>query len=336
MKLSGSKIRRILIVFLTAVCLVLLLCAGCVRNALQKNLQQGGYMESWSGDDGRVLYGLSYGKEASNKYDLYLPKNIDPKADAPLLLLIHGGSWTEGKRDDISYACKYYAKQGCITATMDYSLVSDKNGVTVKTMLDEIAACVAELKKQLKKEGCQAPKIAVGGLSAGGHLALLYAYSRASESAIPVAFVFDKVGPVSFHREFWGDRIAAMLIGYGARIQVDPKKLDTPEAKAAADALSPLHFVSEKSVPTVFAYGGRDDLVRTIHRDELAKALEEHHVPNVRVDFPNSNHAMWDDPDRTEAFRAAVLQYCDEYMNRKQPAERKEEPPGKPETGAAE
>ena len=324
-KLSGSKIRRILIVFLTAVCLVLLLCAGCVRNALQKNLQQGGYMESWSGDDGRVLYGLSYGKEASNKYDLYLPKNIDPKADAPLLLLIHGGSWTEGKRDDISYACKYYAKQGCITATMDYSLVSDKNGVTVKTMLDEIAACVAELKKQLKKEGCQAPKIAVGGLSAGGHLALLYAYSRASESAIPVAFVFDKVGPVSFRREFWGDRIAAMLIGYGARVKVDPKKLDTPEMKAAADALSPLHFVNEKSVPTVFAYGGRDDLVRAIHRDELAKALEQHHVPNVRVDFPNSNHMLWDDPDSTEAFRAAVLKYCDEYMNRKPPAEKKEE-----------
>ena len=338
MKLSGSKIRRILIVFLTAVCLVLLLCAGCVRNALQKNLQQGGYMESWSGDDGRVLYGLSYGKEASNKYDLYLPKNIDPKADAPLLLLIHGGSWTEGKRDDISYACKYYAKQGCITATMDYSLVSDKNGVTVKTMLDEIAACVAELKKQLKKEGCQAPKIAVGGLSAGGHLALLYAYSRASESAIPVAFVFDKVGPVSFHKEFWGADISAALIGYGAHIQVDPKKLDAPEVVAAADSLSPLHFVGPKSVPTIFAYGGKDDLVKPIHRDELAKALEEHHVPNVRVDFPNSNHMLWDDPDSTATFRKAVLQYCETYMKSAKPQDEQKQDAAAPkdETKTAE
>ncbi len=325
MKLSGKRIRRVLIVFLMAVCLVLLLCAGCVRNALQKNLRQGGYMESWSEDDGRVLSGLSYGKEASNKYDLYLPKNLDPKADAPLLLLIHGGSWTGGKRDEVAYDCKYYAKNGCITATMDYSLVSDKNDVTIKTMLDEITACIAALKQRLAKEGCQAPKLAVGGFSAGGHLALLYAYSRASESAIPVAFVFDKVGPVSFHREFWGDRIAAMLIGYGARVTVDPKKLDTPELKAAADTLSPLHFVNEKSVPTVFAYGGKDDLVKPIHRDELAKALEAHHVPNVRVDFPNSNHMLWDDPDSTETFRKAVLQYCDKYMNRKPPAGKKEE-----------
>ncbi|MBR2962614.1 MAG: prolyl oligopeptidase family serine peptidase, partial [Lentisphaeria bacterium] len=212
-----------------------------------------------------------------------------------------------------------------ITASMDYSLVSDKNDVTIKTMLDEITACIAALKQRLAKEGCQAPKLAVGGFSAGGHLALLYAYSRASESAIPVAFVFDKVGPVSFHMEFWGDRIAAMLIGYGARVAVDPKKLDTPELKAAADTLSPLHFVNEKSVPTVFAYGGKDDLVKPIHRDELAKALETHHVPNVRVDFPNSNHMLWDDPDSTETFRKAVLQYCDKYMNRKPPAGKKEE-----------
>ena len=325
MKLSGRKIRRILIWSLLALNLVL--CAGCGLSGLvlQRNLKQGGYTESWSADDGRVLSGLSYGTEKANKYDLYLPAGVDPKEDAPLLLLIHGGSWTEGKRGDIAYACKYYAKNGCIAATMDYSLVSDKNNVTIKTMLDEITACIAALKKQLEKEGYHVPKLAVGGYSAGGHLALLYAYSRASESAIPVAFVFDKVGPVSFHREFWGDRIAAMLIGYGARIEVDPKKLDTPEMKAAADSLSPLHFVGPKSLPTVFAYGGKDDLVKQIHRDELAKALEEHHVPNIRVDFPNSNHAMWDDPDSTETFRKAVLQFCDKYMNRKPPVGKKEE-----------
>ena len=314
MKLSGKKIRRILIWSLVAFNLVL--CAGCGLSGLvlQRNLKQGGYMESWSADDGRVLSGLSYGTAKANKYDLYLPKKLDPKADAPLLLLIHGGSWTEGKRGDIAYACKYYAKHGCIAATMDYSLVSKENGVTIRTMLDEITACIAAIQKKLKKEGYNAPKLAVGGLSAGGHLALLYAYSRASESAIPVAFVFENVGPVSFRKEFWGADISAILIGYGARIQVDPKNMDAPETVAAADSLSPLHFVAPASPPTIFAYGGKDDLVKPVHRDELAKALEAHHVPNIRVDFPNSNHAMWDDPDCTEAFRKAVLQYCETYM----------------------
>lgn len=332
MKLSGRTIRRILIWSLVAFNLVI--CAGCGLSGLvlQKNLKQGGYTETWSADDGRVLSGLSYGTAKANKYDLYLPKSLDPKADAPLLLLIHGGSWTGGKRDEVAYDCKYYAKKGCITATMDYSLISQKNpDVTIKTMLDEITACIAAIKKRLEEEGYHAPKLAIGGFSAGGHLALLYAYSRAPESAIPVAFVFDKVGPVSFHKEFWGDRIAAMLIGYGAHIQVDPKKLDTPEMKAAADSLSPLHFIGPKSMPTVFAYGGKDDLVKPIHRDELAKALETHHVPNIRVDFPNSNHAMWDDPDSTAAFRKAVLLYCETYMKPPPPQDERKTDTAEPE-----
>ena len=127
MKLSGRKIRRTLILSLTLLCLALFAACAISGLVLQKNLKQGGYMESWSADDGRVLSGLSYGTEKTNKYDLYLPADVERGKDAPLLLLIHGGSWTEGNRGDIAYACKYYAKNGCITATMDYSLVSKEN-----------------------------------------------------------------------------------------------------------------------------------------------------------------------------------------------------------------
>ena len=325
MKLSGRKIRRILICTLTAVNLVL--CAACSISGLvlQKSLKQGGYMESWSKDDGRVLTGLSYGKDNANKYDLYLPKDLAPGKDAPLLLLIHGGSWTEGKRGDIAYACKYYAKNGCITATMDYSLIAEKNeNITIKTMLDEISACISALKTQLKKGGYQISGLAIAGTSAGGHLALLYAYSRKAESAIPIMFVFEKVGPVSVRKEFWGEDVSAMLIGFGARVKADPENLDAPETVEAANSLSPLHFISPESPPTIFAYGGKDDLVKPVHRDELAKALEKHHVPNIRVDFPNSNHAMWDDPESTESFRKAVLQFCDRYGKNRQDGSEKD------------
>ena len=42
---------------------------------------------------------------------------------------------------------------------------------------------------------------------------------------------------------------------------------------------------------------------------------------------------LWDDPDSTEAFRKAVLQSCDKYMNRKPPVEQKKEEakPAEPE-----
>jgi acetyl esterase/lipase len=322
MQLSGKRIRRTLIRVLTVVCLVLLAARAMSAISLQKNLKQGGYLVQWDTDDGKILTGLPYGKAKTNRYDLYIPKDIDPKTETPLLLFIHGGSWTSGSRSDMAYACKYYCKKGCITATMDYSLISEQNrDITIRTMLDEITTCISDLKKQLKKSGYHASGLAIGGTSAGGHLALLYAYSRAEESAIPIAFVFEKVGPVSVRKEFWGEDISAMLIGRGARVKVDAKKLDAPEAVKAADSLSPLHFISPGSPPTIFAYGGKDDLVRPVHRDELARALKKHQVPNIRVDFPNSNHAIWDDPESTESFREAVLQYCEQYMKKSRDAQ---------------
>ena len=310
--------RRILRAFLWAVCIIcVLFISGCGLAALwyQRSLDRGGYLVSWDADEGRVLSGLSYGEGEANKFDLYLHKSIKPESEAPLLLLVHGGAWMSGNRSDMAYACKYYGKKGCITATMDYSLISENNPkVTIKTMVDEIAACTAALKKQLEKEGYHVSGMAIGGTSAGGHLSMLYAYSRGKDSAIPIAFVFEKVGPVAISKELWGAKNAASMISLGTGKKISANQLDTPEGIEAANSLSPLHFIGDSTPPTIFAYGGKDDLVKPVHRDSLAKALEEHHIANVRIDFPNSNHALWSDPDCTEKFREAVLDYCTKYL----------------------
>lgn len=311
----GKRILRAFLWGIAIICVLLVSGCGLTALLLHRSLDRGGYLVSWDDSEGRVLTGLSYGEGEANKYDLYLHKSIKPESEAPLLLLIHGGAWMGGSRSDMAYACKYYGRKGCITATMEYSLISDNNpNVTIRTMTDEIAACTAALKKKLETEGYRVSGLAVGGTSAGGHLAMLFAYSRGRDSAIPIAFVFEKVGPVSVGRGFWDAKTAAALIGYGARVKVDPEHLDAPETLEAANSLSPLHFIGDGTPPTIFAYGGKDDLVRPVHRDELAKALEAHHIPNVRIDFPNSNHALWSDPDSTERFREAVLDYCTKYL----------------------
>ena len=45
--------------------------------------------------------------------------------------------------------------------------------------------------------------MAVSGGSAGGCLALLYAYRDAKDSPVPVKMVFEAVGPSSFYPEDW-------------------------------------------------------------------------------------------------------------------------------------
>ena len=184
-------------------------------------------------------------------------------------------------------------------------------------MLDEITECISAIKKELAQRGCKTSKIAIGGVSAGGHLAMLYSYSRAAQSPIPIAFVFEKVGPSDFSEKAWGAQTSAALVSGGSGKKVAAADLGLPESQKLVASLSPVSFITKGSVPTIFAYGGKDDLVKYCHRKILAEALEANGVPHIGIDFPNSHHAMWDDPDKTNEFRKAVLLYCKKYMNEK-------------------
>ena len=271
--------------------------------------------EAWSEEDGQAILNQVYDKEKNLVYDMYIPKDLKKDAPVRLALFIHGGAWKGGRRHDIAFACRYYTKQNCVTATIEYSLLSPQHPeVTIPTMLDEITACIGAIKEKLEAEGYQTSKIALSGISAGGHLALLYAYSRAEESPIPIAFVFEFVGPTDFCERTLGAKDSAGILSFIAGKKIKPEYVNKPKVKKLAESLSPVSFVTEKSVPTIYAYGGKDWLVKLCHRDALTQALEKNGVPHVCVDFPNSDHGMSNDPDKLEEFNKAVMSYFDTYM----------------------
>ena len=274
-----------------------------------------GGQEAWAAEDAQAILNQVYDKEKNLVYDMYIPKDLKKDVPVRLMLFIHGGAWKGGSRHDIAYACRYYTKQNCVTATIEYSLLSKQHPeVTISTMLDEITACISAIKEKLEAEGYQTSKIALSGVSAGGHLALLYSYSRAEESPIPIAFVFEFVGPTDFCERTLGAKGSAGLLSFIVGKKIKPEYVNKKKVVKIAESISPVSFVTEKSVPTIYAYGGKDWLVRLCHRDALTQALEKNGVPHVCVDFPNSDHGMSKDPDKFEEFRKAVMSYCDKYM----------------------
>jgi acetyl esterase/lipase len=86
------------------------------------------------------------------------------------------------------------------------------------------------------------------------------------------------------------------------------------DAETAISAISPLAHVGPGSVPTILAYGDRDDLVRPVHRDKLSAALAAHGVPHEVIRFPCSDHMLWHDPDSTDAYEQAALAYAHRYF----------------------
>ena len=121
------------------------------------------------------------------------------------MLFIHGGGWSLGDKHRIEFMSSRYAKFGYITAQMNHSFLRKKyKGYSIFRIMDEIRACLENIKENLKIEGFDDTKLEVanGGMSSGAHLSSLYGYSF-KKSPIPVKFIINLSGPLSLEPEFW-------------------------------------------------------------------------------------------------------------------------------------
>lgn len=74
-----------------------------------------------------ILYGTSTNLFTNNSTQLFLDvwspdPSIDPLAERPLILLVHGGSFMAGSRADMNFFCMEYARRGFVAATISYRL----------------------------------------------------------------------------------------------------------------------------------------------------------------------------------------------------------------------
>ena len=158
-------------------------------------------------DIGNINEGKDYNKNERNIYNLFIPyTSLDKKnKHNGIILFIHGGQWTGGYKEDVENFSSRYAKQGYITATMEYTVLSENyTEYNIFRILDEITVCIKSILEELKIQGFNENKLelALGGVSSGAHIALLYGYSQKNH-LLPIKFMIDIVGPVSLEKEYW-------------------------------------------------------------------------------------------------------------------------------------
>ena len=76
-------------------------------------------------DDGAVLAAsnVAYGSHPRQKVDVYVPTaRVD---SAPVVLVLYGGSWNSGRKEDYSFLGKALSSQGFVTVVADYRLVPE-------------------------------------------------------------------------------------------------------------------------------------------------------------------------------------------------------------------
>lgn len=314
--------KSVIKVFISTVllcCLCLFTFTGCVIKMV--NDYYAPLSVDWNDDVGDVYFDVSFGEWDDTSYDLYIPKRLNEDKECSLILFIHGGSFSGGDKEEEDAWCKFFASKGYITATVNYSLMGDGKDSNLNLMNSQIFACVQSIKENCYERGFDVKQMATSGQSAGGCLAMLYAYSHADDSPIPVKFVFQQTGPASFHIEHWGGEVteesyaevADAVLGWsGEKITVD--MVADGSYLSYINAISPLSLVNENTVPTLCAYGAEDSVVPPSIKFVLFEQFEKYGVTYEYVEYKNSNHALMRDPDKQEYFVKRALEYCETYF----------------------
>jgi acetyl esterase/lipase len=271
----------------------------------------------WKDEYGQRFTDVAYGSREHNTYDLYLPNGAAQKDSLALILYVHGGSWIGGDKHEHHGDCYTWVQKGYVTATMNYSLLQEE-GASIPVMIEEIASCIEQIIGFAAEKNVHIRQMAICGTSAGGHLAMMYAYGHSHQ--LPLRFTSIKVGPADLRILFPYDKNAKaedienfVFSCTGKRMSASsltPEVLDSIKLRA-----SPVLYINDSTaLPSIFAYGGKDWLVKPDHYLSLQLKYDSLGKPYDLIVFPNSWHTLMDDKDCTMRYDSTMSDYCNKYF----------------------
>ena len=226
-----------------------------------------------------VLLNVKYGNHPRQIMDIHLPVNRDSLT--PIMMVIHGGAWVEGKKEDMNSFVNIIKRQwkNCVIANMNYRYASLKESIHHDQMMNDIHSAFMLL-KQKKNQLAISSNYAICGASAGGHLAMIYAYTRNAE----IKCIGNIFGPsnmrdwdwYSSYNVFLNRKIGDVLTEYVG------KTWDTE----AYREVSPFWKIDSKSAPTITFHGSLDPIVPVYQSRYLHGKLQTLGVKNELHEYP--------------------------------------------------
>ena len=275
------------------------------------------FKPKWYDDYGQRFQDISYGNREHNTYDLYLPVDADKNDSLALILYIHGGAWLGGDKSWHHGDCYTWVQKGYATATMNYSLLNEE-GISLLTMYEEIDTCIRHVERFAAEKGTHIRQMAIAGYSAGGHLAMMFAYNHSHP--LPIRFESIKVGPSDFRILFPKDKNAkdedienAVFSGIGKRMKASEITDELLDSIRIVN--SPVcHINDSTALPAIFAYGEKDNLVKPGHYHTLQAKYDSLCKPYELIVYPNSGHDLLRDKDCIERYDSVMTAYCKTYF----------------------
>jgi acetyl esterase/lipase len=227
--------------------------------------------------------------------DIYLPEQPSEKP-LPLMIWIHGGAWMAGSQ--ANPPALYLVRKGFAVASVQYRF--SKDAIWPAQSYD-CKAAIRFLRANAAKYHFDPERFAVGGDSAGGHLAAFIGTSgdvKEMEGDLGNTNVSSRVQAVV---DWFGPTDVTLMAEQGGPHSVikhndatSPESLlmggPVQEKKDLARTANPLTYIDKNDPPFLIMHGDKDQLVPHEQSVILAKALIDAGVEVTMKTLPGAAH----------------------------------------------
>jgi acetyl esterase/lipase len=228
--------------------------------------------------------------------DVYRPdsKTGEP---VPAVIVVHGGGWSAGDKGETPRASRWLAQHGFAVFDVQYRLSPSPNW---RAAIGDVKCAIGWVKAHAAAAGVNLDRrrVAVLGRSAGGHLALLAAYTSSDAALGPSCPVTDTAvsAVVAFYAPtdlVWGYENPANVRVYDTSQKLRDFLGGTPTTAPDAYRLASITTrVHAKAPRTLLIHGGRDQFVSAKHVDRLVPRLKLSGIPHEALVVGYGQHGF--------------------------------------------
>jgi acetyl esterase/lipase len=248
---------------------------------------------------------LAYGPLPAETLDLCTPTNAT--TPRPGIIMIHGGGWAQGDKQQYDDACAFLAQHGFVAATINYRLAPASHW---PAQLVDSQLAVRWLRAHAAQYHLDTQRLCSWGDSAGAHLAVFLGVLTTihpgdeagllASQASNTTCVVDDYGPVDLIGP--ADSLQQQILQnfIGQSYQGD---------QAAYRDASPLFLVTAHSPPMLIVQGSQDTLVPPAESLALQTALQRAHVPVQYITFPGGHAFLGLNDSQIQAILKQIYTY---------------------------
>ncbi len=216
-------------------------------------------------------------EETKLRVFIYNPEKLSAGDERGAIVFFHGGGWRSGIPDQFAPHCRLLASKGMVAITAEYRLTK-KHGTPAWRCLEDAKSAMRYVRSNAADLGIGPDRIAVGGGSAGGHLAACIGLDVAG---------FDAEGEDTSVPAF-----ADAMVLFNPALNI-AKLPDTYRWQGRNTKASPLQLVKTDAPPTLIFHGTADKTVRHTQAVGFEKAMVEAGNDCRLVSFEGAGHGFF-------------------------------------------